>query len=184
MEPTDARRMVPCLDEPEFKAVWSLKIIHPVGSSAVSNAKEIVENEPTDSADWIYTTFEESLPMSSYLLALCVSDFEYVEGYTKRGTRFRIWSRKEALNETEYALEAGKKVLEFYEDYYNITFPLSKQDMMAFPDFAAGAMENWGLVTYREKYLLYNPKVYTPVQKQAVAVVVAHELAHQVRIYR
>uniref|UniRef100_A0A914DTK8 Aminopeptidase n=1 Tax=Acrobeloides nanus TaxID=290746 RepID=A0A914DTK8_9BILA len=179
MEPTDARRMVPCFDEPEFKAVWRLKIIHPVGSSAVSNAKEILENEETEHPDWIYTTFEESLPMSSYLLALCVSDFEFVEGNTKRGTRFRIWSRKEAINETVYALEAGKKVLEFYEDYYNITFPLSKQDMMAFPDFSAGAMENWGLITYREKYLLYNPKVYTPLQKQSVAVVVAHELAHQ-----
>uniref|UniRef100_A0A914E5I1 Aminopeptidase n=1 Tax=Acrobeloides nanus TaxID=290746 RepID=A0A914E5I1_9BILA len=179
MQPNYARRMVPCFDEPEFKAVWRLKIIHPVGSSAVSNAKEILENEETEHLDWIYTTFEESLPMSSYLLALCVSDFGFVEGNTKRGTRVRIWSRKEAINETVYALEGGKKVLEFYEDYYNITFPLSKQDMMAFPDLALGAMENWGLVTYREKYLLYNSKVYAPSQKQAAAVLVAHELAHQ-----
>uniref|UniRef100_A0A914YAE8 Peptidase M1 membrane alanine aminopeptidase domain-containing protein n=1 Tax=Panagrolaimus superbus TaxID=310955 RepID=A0A914YAE8_9BILA len=105
--------------------------------------------------------------MSSYLLALCVSDFEYVEGSTDKGTRFRIWSRKEALEETEFALYAGIKVLTFFENYY---------DMMAFPDFAAGAMENWGLVTYRERVLLFNEKLYTPLQKQYVATVVAHEL--------
>lgn len=71
-------------------------------------------------------------------------------------------------------------MLEYYEDYYGIPFPMPKQDMMAFPDFGAGAMENWGLVTYREKYLLYNPKLYTSQQKLHVATVVAHELAHQV----
>lgn len=84
------------------------------------------------------------------------------------------------MNLTSYALHAGIKVLQFYEDYYGIPFPLPKQDMMAFPDFAAGAMENWGLVTYREKYLLYSPDYYTLLQKMAVASVVSHELAHQV----
>jgi hypothetical protein len=147
MEPTDARRMVPCFDEPAMKAVWRLRVIHPAGSKAVGNAIEIKEDEPTNDPDWLLTTFEETLPMSSYLLALVVSDFEYVEGHTKRNTRFRIWARKDALNETDYALAAGIKVLEFYEDYYGIPFPLPKQDMMAFPDFGAGAMENWGLVT-------------------------------------
>ncbi|KAH7711631.1 peptidase family M1 containing protein, partial [Aphelenchoides avenae] len=179
MEPTDARRMVPCFDEPQLKAIWRLRVIHPVGSKAVSNAIEIKEDEPTDDPDWLLTTFEETLPMSSYLLAMVVSDFEYVEGHTKRNTRFRIWARRDALNETDYALAAGIKVLEYYEDYYDIPFPLPKQDMMAFPDFGAGAMENWGLVTYREKYLLYNPKLYTSQQKLHVATVVAHELAHQ-----
>uniref|UniRef100_A0A183BZM7 Peptidase_M1 domain-containing protein n=1 Tax=Globodera pallida TaxID=36090 RepID=A0A183BZM7_GLOPA len=179
MEPTDARRMVPSFDEPEFKAIFRLSVIHPEGSSAVSNAKELRERQPTELAEWVRTDFDDTLPMSSYLLALVVSDFEYVEGNTSLGTRFRIWSRKDALNLTSYALRAGIKVLEFYEHYYGIPFPLPKQDMMAFPDFAAGAMENWGLVTYREKYLLYSPDLYTAQQKQAVASVVAHELAHQ-----
>lgn len=85
------------------------------------------------------------------------------------------------MNYTQFALEAGIKCLEYYEEFYGIPFPLSKQDMMAFPDFAAGAMENWGLVTYREKFLLYTPKLYSPLQKLSVAAVVAHELAHQVR---
>lgn len=86
------------------------------------------------------------------------------------------------MNLTSYALSAGIKVLQYYEDYYGVPFPLPKQDMMAFPDFAAGAMENWGLVTYREKYLLYSPEIYTSQQKMAVASVVSHELAHQVLI--
>uniref|UniRef100_A0A914HL42 Aminopeptidase n=1 Tax=Globodera rostochiensis TaxID=31243 RepID=A0A914HL42_GLORO len=195
MEPTDARRMVPSFDEPEFKAIYRLSVIHPEGSSAVSNAKELRERHRNvggfclhhaslfalcrELAEWVRTDFDDTLPMSSYLLALVVSDFEYVEGNTSLGTRFRIWSRKDALNLTSYALRAGIKVLEFYEHYYGIPFPLPKQDMMAFPDFAAGAMENWGLVTYREKYLLYSPDLYTAQQKQAVASVVAHELAHQ-----
>ncbi|CAD5224246.1 unnamed protein product [Bursaphelenchus okinawaensis] len=179
MEPTDARRFAPCFDEPAFKAVWRLRVIHPVGSRAVSNALEIKEDEPTNDPDWLLTTFEETLPMSSYLLALVVSDFEYVEGHTKNNVRFRIWARKDALIDTQYALQAGIKCLEFYEDYFGIPFPLAKQDMMAFPDFAAGAMENWGLVTYREKYLLHNPSLYSALQKVHVATVVAHELAHQ-----
>uniref|UniRef100_A0A915PPH7 Aminopeptidase n=1 Tax=Setaria digitata TaxID=48799 RepID=A0A915PPH7_9BILA len=179
MEPTDARRMVPCFDEPEYKAIWKIKVIHPAGTSAVSNGIEIKNAEETDNSDWLITSFIESPPMSSYLLALAITDFNYIEGTTRTGTRFRIWSREEALNQTVYALNAGISALEFYENYYNISFPLKKQDMMALPDFAAGAMENWGLITYREKYLLYDETLYAPAQKVGVALVVAHELAHQ-----
>ncbi|TKR69186.1 hypothetical protein L596_021371 [Steinernema carpocapsae] len=179
MEPTDARRMVPCFDEPEFKAVWKITAIHPVGTTAVSNSIEQTVDEPTDDKNWIKTTFKETLPMSSYLVALAISEFEYNEATTKHGIRFRVWSREEALNHTQYALNAGIKVLDFFADYYNISFPLEKQDMFAFPDFAAGAMENWGLVMYRERTLLYDPSVSTPRQKLSVARTVAHELAHQ-----
>lgn len=122
--------------------------------------------------------------MSSYLLALVVSDFKYVEGRTNKNTRFRIWAQAEALNFTSFALEAGIKTLEFFENYYGIPFPIPKQDMMALPDFAAGAMENWGLVTYREKFLLYSPELCTLQQRVELAKVVAHELAHQVQIKR
>ncbi|VDN02876.1 unnamed protein product [Thelazia callipaeda] len=179
MEPTDARRMVPCFDEPEFKAVWRIKVIHPAGTFAVSNGIELKNAEKTDNPDWVVTSFMESPPMSSYLLAIAITDFAFIEGITKKGTRFRIWSREEAVNQTAYALRAGIAALEFYENYYNIPFPLKKQDMMALPDFAAGAMENWGLITYREQYLLYDERLYSPYQKASVALVVAHELAHQ-----
>ncbi|MFH4978360.1 hypothetical protein AB6A40_005069 [Gnathostoma spinigerum] len=179
MEPTDARRMAPCFDEPEFRAVWNLKVIHPIGTVAISNGIELEDAVETEDHDWLVTTFAESPPMSSYLVAVAVTDFVFNEGQTNRGTRFRIWSRKEAVNQTHYALQAGIKAIEFFEQFYNISFPLKKQDMIALSDFAAGAMENWGLITYRERYLLYDDKLYTPSQKAHVALVVAHELAHQ-----
>lgn len=90
-----------------------------------------------------------------------------------------MWSRPEEKNSTLYAVTAGVKCLEFYEKYYGIPFPLQKQDMVALPDFSAGAMENWGLITYRENSLLYDAKIYPGAQKRRVAVVIAHELAHQ-----
>ncbi|CAK5080038.1 unnamed protein product [Meloidogyne enterolobii] len=130
-------------------------------------------------ATLIQTDFDETPPMSSYLLALVVSDFNYIEGYTKRGIRFRVWARQDALTFTNYALESGIKVLEFYEDYFGIEFPIPKLDMVAVPDAGAGGTENWGLVTYLEKYLLYSPELCTIQQKLLVTSIIAHELAHQ-----
>nr|CAD2179834.1 unnamed protein product [Meloidogyne enterolobii] len=179
MESIDARRMIPCLDEPHFKAIYRLHIIHPSGSKAISNSKELRNGIPTDNEEWIQTDFDETPPMSSYLLALVVSDFNYIEGYTKRGIRFRVWARQDALTFTSYALESGIKVLEFYEDYFGIEFPIPKLDMVAVPDAGAGGTENWGLVTYLEKYLLYSPELCTIQQKLLVTSIIAHELAHQ-----
>lgn len=92
--------------------------------------------------------FEDSVPMSTYLVAYMVSDFVYVESNGDE-VKFRIVARKDAADQTELAKNAGPLVLEYYEDYFDEKFPLSKQDMVAIPDFSAGAMENWGLVTYR-----------------------------------
>ncbi|KAK6019186.1 peptidase family M1, partial [Ostertagia ostertagi] len=147
MEPTDARRMVPCLDEPSFKANWTVTVIHPNGTTAISNGIE-TEEERDPSGRWIVSRFKTTPPMSSYLLALIVSEFEFNEGKTESGVRFRIWSRPEAKNMTQYALGAGVKCLESYEKFFNIKFPLEKQDMVAVPDFSLGAMENWGLIIY------------------------------------
>uniref|UniRef100_A0A7I4YX32 Aminopeptidase n=1 Tax=Haemonchus contortus TaxID=6289 RepID=A0A7I4YX32_HAECO len=177
-EPTDARRMVPCLDEPSFKANWTVTVIHPKGTKAVSNGIE-TNGEGEVSGDWIISKFETTPRMSSYLLAVVVSEFDYIEGFTKSGVRFRIWSRPEAMNMTGYAKDAGIRCLEYYENFFDIKFPLKKQDMVALPDFSAGAMENWGLITYRENQLLYDDRYYGPINKQRVALVVAHELAHQ-----
>ncbi|KHJ83984.1 peptidase family M1, partial [Oesophagostomum dentatum] len=147
MEPTSARQMVPCFDEPEFKASWKVRVIHPKGTNAISNG---IEEKVEDQGDWITTDFVETPKMSSYLLALMVSEFEQISNSTDSGVEFRIWSRKEAKNTTQYALYAGVKCLEFYEKLFKIGFPLKKQDMVALPDFSAGAMENWGLITYSE----------------------------------
>ncbi|PIO59233.1 peptidase family M1, partial [Teladorsagia circumcincta] len=129
--------------------------------------------------DWIISKFKTTPPMSSYLLAVIVSEFDFIEGNTASGVRFRIWSRPEAKNMTQYALRAGIKCLEAYEKFFDIKFPLEKQDMVAVPDFSLGAMENWGLIIYRENALLYDEKYYAPLNKERVATVVVHELAHQ-----
>ncbi|CAB01242.1 Aminopeptidase [Caenorhabditis elegans] len=177
MEPVYARRMVPCFDEPAYKATWTVTVIHPNKTVAVSNGIEdkVEDGQP----GFIISTFKPTPRMSSYLLAIFISEFEYNEATTKSGVRFRVWSRPEEKNSTMYAVEAGVKCLEYYEKYYNISFPLPKQDMVALPDFSAGAMENWGLITYRESALLYDPRIYSGSQKRRVAVVIAHELAHQ-----
>ncbi|KJH48909.1 peptidase family M1 [Dictyocaulus viviparus] len=177
-EPTDARQMVPCFDEPKYKAKWTVTVIHPKGTRAISNGIETGEKKDKD-GQWITTKFKTTPLMSSYLLAIFVSEFQYIEQKTKNGIRLRVWSRPEAKMMTQYALSGGIRCLEFYEQYFGINYPLEKQDMVALPDFAAGAMENWGLITYRESILLYDSKLYDTLSKQLVAMVVAHELSHQ-----
>lgn len=147
MEPTYTRRMTPCFDEPAFRATWKVTVIHPVGTVALSNGIE----ESSESLDTQFMTskFKTTPSMSSYLLAIFVSEFQFIEGRTSSGVRFRVWSRPEELESVKYAVFAGIKCLEFFEKYFNIPFPLEKQDMVALPDFAMGAMENWGLITYR-----------------------------------
>ncbi|CAD6195362.1 unnamed protein product [Caenorhabditis auriculariae] len=177
MEPSDARKMVPCFDEPDLKANWTMTIIHPKGTKAIANGIE--EKESVVDKNFISTKFKTTPKMSSYLLALFVSEFDYVEKKTKNGVRFRIYARPEAKHQLQYALDAGVKCTEYYEEYYGVEFPLEKQDMVAIPDFVSGAMENWGLITYRESNLLYDDKIYGPGAKKRVAEVIAHELAHQ-----
>lgn len=100
--------------------------------------------------DYVLDEFEDSVPMSTYLVAYMVSDFAYIESNDEKDdVKFRIIARKDAVDQTELAKNAGPLVLKYYEDYFDEKFPLSKQDMVAIPDFSAGAMENWGLVTYR-----------------------------------
>ena len=99
---------------------------------------------------YVWSHFEDSVPMSTYLVAYMVSEFEFKEAPLRaNNVTFRIWSRKDAISQTEFAQEVGPKVLEYYETYFDEKYPLPKQDMAAIPDFSAGAMENWGLVTYR-----------------------------------
>lgn len=107
---------------------------------------------------WVWDKYADTVPMSTYLVAFMVSEFEYKEAdKTKNNVTFRIWARKDALNQVEFARKIGPKFLEYYENYFDVKYPLPKQDMVAIPDFSAGAMENWGLITYRFVfiYLIY-----------------------------
>ncbi|VDP13195.1 unnamed protein product [Soboliphyme baturini] len=156
-----ARMALPCFDEPRFKAVFHLEIIHPTSMVALAN------NEKNSDEDY-GTTFKPSPKMSSYLLAFTVCEFNHTEKVTVNGVLV-----------SSVKLLLFNSVLPYYAAYFDRKFPLPKQDMLAVPDFEAGAMENWGLVTYRETALLYNTKTCWKKNRDRVATVVAHELAHQ-----
>ncbi|CAL1548719.1 unnamed protein product [Lymnaea stagnalis] len=128
---------------------------------------------------YVKDVHETTPKMSSYLLAFIFCDFTYTSGITQNGILYRAWSRPEEVNSTLYALDVGMKIITYYEHFFQIRFPLRKQDMIAIPDFAAGAMENWGLITYRETAMLYKDGVSNEANRERVAVVVSHELAHQ-----
>ncbi|XP_030574026.1 aminopeptidase Ey-like isoform X2 [Archocentrus centrarchus] len=180
MQPTYARKAFPCFDEPAMKAVFSVTIIHTRDTVALSNGKEKETAESViDGVPVKVTTFEPTEKMSTYLLAFIVSDFADIRS-NHNDLLIRIWARRKAINDGQgsYALNVTGPILKFYEHYYNTSYPLSKSDQIALPDFNAGAMENWGLVTYRETALLYDPIVSSTGNKERVTTVISHELAH------
>lgn len=115
--------------------------------------------------------YEESVPMSTYLVAFVICDFKSLS----KGN-FTVWARADAIQSASYALDIGVKLLDFLEKFFNVPYPLPKTDMIALPDFSSGAMENFGLITYRETAMLYEESVSACSNKQRVAIVVSHEL--------
>lgn len=171
-----AREVFPCVDEPEAKSTFDLKLVTPKGQTVLANTPVKSQKAKKTRQE---STFETTPKMSTYLLAFVFGDMEYLEATTKDGVQVRTYATANNVAFTQFALDTAVKCLEFYNEYFGIPYPLAKCDMVALPDFASGAMENWGLITYREQALIVDPKNTSLGLKQYVAMVVAHELAHQ-----
>lgn len=165
-----ARELFPCVDEPAAKATFTLKV--------QTTEETVLSNMPGRHIKNAWE-FETTPRMSTYLLAICAGSFQKVTGHTKRGVEVSVYAtHAQDKSSLEHALEVATRCIDFYEDYFGVEYPLTKSDHVALPDFSAGAMENWGLITYRETALLASPADSQDTHEY-VATVIAHELAHQ-----
>ena len=176
MQSTDCRRAFPCFDEPDFKATFAIDITCDADFLAVSNGREIRRETQPDNRVRIW--FSETMLMSTYLVAFVVGPLEATEPVMVGSLPLRVIHVPGKSHLTEFGLRVGAFCIDWFQKYYGIPYPSDKCDLLALPDFAAGAMENLGCITFREVLLLVDPATSTQVEQELVAAVVAHELAH------
>lgn len=175
-EVSDARRCFPCWDEPVFKATYIVTVEAPIDRVVLSNMP--VDSEEVSGQKKI-VKFKETPRMSTYLVAVVVGEFDCIEGITSEGLPVRVYTEVGSKSYGQYALDVAVKCLPHFTSYFGTPYSLPKLDMIAIPDFAAGAMENYGLITYRAAALLVDPVNSAASGRQRVAITVTHELAHQ-----
>jgi puromycin-sensitive aminopeptidase len=175
-EAADARRAFPCFDEPEFKATFALTLVVDENLAAVANGA-LAERRPRGDGT-VEIRFSETMPMSTYLVAFVIGPFELTDPIDVDGVPLRIAAVTGKLDLCGYAVDAARHALTFLTDYFGIPYPGGKLDHVAVPDFAFGAMENLGCVTYRESLLLVHPAAAAQTELQRIVAVVAHETAH------
>jgi aminopeptidase N len=176
-ESTDARRAFPSFDEPAFKATFDVTIVGPKDDMVISNTN-VISDSPGPAVGEHTVTFARTPKMSTYLLAFLVGNFKCIEG-SSDGVPIRACATPERVQYAHFALESAEYILHYYNDYFGIKYPMPKLDMIGIPDFEAGAMENFGAITYRESDMLVDEKNAPVDAKIGVAGVVAHEMAHQ-----
>ena len=172
---SDARRAFPCFDHPAKKATFDLELVIDEGLVAISNGPVTGEKQLGDKRKVV--TFQRTPKMSTYLLFFGIGEFEFTEDPGE--VLVRAGTMPGMIRYAAFGLEFGRKALEFCEDYYGLKYPLPKLDLIAIPDFAAGAMENWGAITFRENLLLHFPTITSRAGEQRICEVIAHEIAHQ-----
>ncbi|HEY4160704.1 MAG TPA: M1 family metallopeptidase [Candidatus Saccharimonadales bacterium] len=172
-----AREAFPCIDEPEAKAVFNVTLRTRTGVTVLGNTP--VKEQKTE-AKRLITTFEPTPKMSSYLLAFVFGEMISKSVKTARGTDINVWATTaQPQDSLDFPLDVARRSVEFFEDYFGIPYPLPKLDHVACPDFSSGAMENWGLITYRERLLLAYPGETAQSTLEQIALVIAHETSHQ-----
>ena len=172
-----AREVFPCVDEPAAKAEYDLTLITRPEITVLGNMPVKFQKENGDS---LTTTFEKTPRMSSYLLAFVIGELHKKSARTKSGVEVNIWAiLAQNENTLDFALDIATRSIDFYDEYFGVKYPLPKSDHVALPDFSSGAMENWGLITYRESCLLADPELTPESSRRFIATVIAHELSHQ-----
>lgn len=172
-----AREVFPCVDEPAAKAEYDLTLITRPEITVLGNMPVKSEEENGNS---LTTTFEKTPRMSSYLLAFVIGELHKKSAHTKSGVEVNVWATPaQDENTLDFALDIATRSIDFYDEYFGVKYPLPKSDHVALPDFSSGAMENWGLITYRESCLLADPELTPESSRRFIATVIAHELSHQ-----